>query len=135
MPADLVAVAWIQNRLVRSIACIHGHDTIDRNERAIELLVLQGVHGSKEVARRSLVVPTEEAVNALVPRHLRGHGTKRTSRSRRMFSTRQSWESMTSGKPACRILTVLCTMSNAEPQTASAKAQDAACSYGVGCRP
>ena len=71
LPADLALLAWIQNRLVLSIAASYGHDMSDHLERAAELLVIQGVHNSSEVARRALVKATKDTVQKLILRHLR----------------------------------------------------------------
>jgi EcsC protein family len=54
LPADLALLAWIQSRLVLSIAAAYGHDMTDHKERAAKLLVIQGVHAGIEVARRKL---------------------------------------------------------------------------------
>lgn len=71
LPADLVLLAWVQNRLVLSIAASYGHDMNDHTERAAELLIIQGVHNSREVARGALVRAATDAVNKLVLHHLR----------------------------------------------------------------
>lgn len=71
LPADLVLLAWIQDRLVLSIAAIYGHDMSDHRERAAELLMIQGFHNSREVARRALTKATQTAMTKLVMRHLR----------------------------------------------------------------
>lgn len=71
LPADLVLLAWVQNRLVLSIAAGYGHDMNDHTERAAELLIIQGVHNSREVARGALVRAATDAVSKLVLRHLR----------------------------------------------------------------
>jgi len=71
LPADLVLLAWIQNRLVLSIAAAYGHDMTDHTERAAELLMIQGVHNSREVARRAITTTTEKVIKKLILRHLR----------------------------------------------------------------
>ena len=71
VPADVALLAWIQNRLVLSIAASYGHDMTDHMERAAELLVIQGVHNSSEIARQALVKATKDAVRKLILRHLR----------------------------------------------------------------
>lgn len=71
LPADLVLLAWLQNRLVLSIAAVYGHDMSDHKERAVELLVIQGVHNGREVARRGLERAAAKAARKLILRHLR----------------------------------------------------------------
>lgn len=71
LPADLALLGWIQNRLVLSIAATYGHDMSDHTERAVELLMIQGIHNSREVARAALTRATRKAVTKLVVRHLR----------------------------------------------------------------
>ena len=71
LPADLMLLAWIQNRLVLSIAASYGHDMTDHMERAAELLIIQGVHNTREVAKNALVKATTDAIEKLVLRHLR----------------------------------------------------------------
>jgi hypothetical protein len=71
LPADLVLLAWIQNRLVLSIAATYGHDMSDHTERAAELLMIQGVHNSREVARKALVNAAQKTLKKLILRHLR----------------------------------------------------------------
>lgn len=71
LPADLVLLAWIQNRLVLSIAATYGHDMSDKNERAVELLMIQGVHNSREVARKAVVSAAQKTLTKLILKHLR----------------------------------------------------------------
>ncbi|MDQ3630498.1 MAG: EcsC family protein [Actinomycetota bacterium] len=71
LPVDLVALAWIQNRLVLSIAAAYGHDMTDHRERAVEVLMIQGIHNSREVARKGLVKASEDVLKKLILRHLR----------------------------------------------------------------
>lgn len=71
LPADLALLAWIQSRLVLSIAAVYGHDMGDHLERATDLLIIQGIHSSRDVARRALVRATEKALRKLILRHLR----------------------------------------------------------------
>lgn len=71
LPVDLVALAWIQNRMVLSIAAVYGHDMTDHRERAVELLILQGIHNARETARIAIVQVTERALAKVVLRHLR----------------------------------------------------------------
>jgi hypothetical protein len=66
-----VLLAWIQNRLVLSIAAIYGHDMSDHADRATDLLIIQGIHQSREVARRALVSAAQEAAEKIILRHLR----------------------------------------------------------------
>jgi hypothetical protein len=56
---------------VLSIAASYGHDMSDHAERAAELLMIQGVHNSREVARRALINVTQDAVKKRILRHLR----------------------------------------------------------------
>lgn len=71
LPADLVMLAWIQNRLVISIAAAYGHDMTDHRERAVELLMIQGIHNSRDIARRRLIGITQKTVKKLILKHLR----------------------------------------------------------------
>lgn len=71
LPADLVLLAWIQNKLVLSIAAIYGHDMSDHTDRASELLMIQGVHNSRDVARRALVSAAQDVGKRLVLKYLR----------------------------------------------------------------
>ena len=71
LPADLVLLAWIQHRLVLSIAAVYGHDMSDHADRAADLLIIQGIHNSREVARRALVSAAQGAAEKLILRHLR----------------------------------------------------------------
>ena len=50
---DLLALAWIQSRLVFFVAAAYGYDPHDRM-RPAELLVLQGLYPDPETARRAL---------------------------------------------------------------------------------
>lgn len=71
LPADLVMLAWIQNRLVLSIAAAYGHDMTDHRERAVELLMIQGIHNSRDIARKRLIGITQKTVKKLILKHLR----------------------------------------------------------------
>lgn len=71
LPVDLVALAWIQNRMVLSIAAVYGHDMTDHRDRAAELLILQGIHNARGPAVKAIVEASEKAVAKLVLRHLR----------------------------------------------------------------
>jgi hypothetical protein len=55
--AELTATAWAQAALVLHVAAAYGHDPLDE-ERAVDLLVLVGVHPSAEVARAALAEAT-----------------------------------------------------------------------------
>jgi hypothetical protein len=50
---DLVALAWIQSRLVFFVAAAHGYDPLDRM-RPAELLVLRDLYPDPPAARRAL---------------------------------------------------------------------------------
>lgn len=71
LPVDLVALAWIQNRMVLSIAAVYGHDMTDHRDRAAELLILQGIHNAREPAIKAIVQASEKAIAKVVLRHLR----------------------------------------------------------------
>jgi hypothetical protein len=71
LPIDLVALAWIQNRMVLSIAAVYGHDMTDHRDRAAELLILQGIHNARGPAVKAIVEASEKAVAKMVLRHLR----------------------------------------------------------------
>jgi hypothetical protein len=71
LPPDLVLLAWFQNKLVLTIAAIYGHDMSDQMDRAAELLMIQGVHNSREVARRALVTAAQDVSRRLVWKYLR----------------------------------------------------------------
>ncbi|WP_232072208.1 hypothetical protein [Phytohabitans flavus] len=51
--AELSATAWAQAALVLHLAAAYGHDPLDA-ERAVDLLVLLGVHPSADAARAAL---------------------------------------------------------------------------------
>jgi hypothetical protein len=55
--AELTATAWAQAALVLHLAAAYGRDPLDA-ERAVDLLVLVGVHPSAEVARAALAEAT-----------------------------------------------------------------------------
>lgn len=55
--AELTATAWAQAALVLHLAAAYGRDPLDA-ERAVDLLVLVGVHPSPEVARAALAEAT-----------------------------------------------------------------------------
>ncbi len=71
LPADLVLLAWIQNRLVLSVAAVYGHDMNDHMDRAADLLIIQGVHNSREVAKAALIKATQKQLAKIIVRHLR----------------------------------------------------------------
>jgi uncharacterized protein (DUF697 family) len=71
LPADLVLLAWIQNRLVLSVAAVYGHDMSDHMDRAADLLMIQGVHNSREVAKATLIKATQKQLTKIIVRHLR----------------------------------------------------------------
>ncbi|MDQ7910755.1 hypothetical protein RB614_40310 [Phytohabitans sp. ZYX-F-186] len=55
--AELTATAWAQAALVLHLAAAYEHDPLD-DERAVDLLVLLGVHASAEAARAALAEAT-----------------------------------------------------------------------------
>jgi uncharacterized protein (DUF697 family) len=64
---DVGVLAWTQAKMVLLIAVIFGRDPADP-ERAIELLVLQGVHKYTETARTALQVARgRQGIDALLP--------------------------------------------------------------------
>lgn len=71
LPVDLAALAWIQHRLVLSIAAAYGHDMDDHLSRGAELLMIQGLHNSTDVARTALIKQAQSAAEKLIMRHLR----------------------------------------------------------------
>lgn len=71
LPIDLVMLAKIQSRLMLTIAAVYGHDMSDHSERAADLLVIQGVHNSREVTRKALVSASAKTLKKLILRHLR----------------------------------------------------------------
>jgi len=71
LPVDLVALAWIQSRLVLSIATVYGHDMTDHRDRAAELLILQGIHNAREPAIKAMVQASEKALTKVILRHVR----------------------------------------------------------------
>jgi hypothetical protein len=71
LPADLLLLAWIQNRLVLTTAAIYGRDLHDHVDLAADLLIIQGIHNSREVAKKALAAAAENAIRKLVLRHLR----------------------------------------------------------------
>lgn len=71
IPVDLIALAWIQNRMVLSMAAVYGHEMTDHRDRAADLLILQGVHNAREPAIKALVKASEKALARVILRHLR----------------------------------------------------------------
>lgn len=71
LPVDLIALAWIQNRMVLSMAAVYGHDMTDHRDRAADLLILQGVHNAREPAVKAIVKASEKVLTRLILRHLR----------------------------------------------------------------
>jgi EcsC family protein len=78
--ADLVALAWIESRLVFYVAAAHGYDP-GHPMRPAELLALQGVYETPAEARAALDRAGRPLAAALVDRHL-GRSGERTLRSR-----------------------------------------------------
>ena len=79
-PVDLVALLWIQSRMVFFIAAAYGHDPRDPM-RPAELLALQGVYPNADEARRALDGVGKRLAQALAERTLRG-GRDRPMRTR-----------------------------------------------------
>jgi EcsC protein family len=79
-PVDLVALLWIQSRMVFFIAASYGHDPRDPM-RPAELLALQGVYPNADEARRALNGVGKRLAQALAERTLRG-GRDRRMRAR-----------------------------------------------------
>jgi len=71
LPVDLVLLAWLQNRLVLSVAAAYGHDMDDHLDRAADLLMIQGVHNSREVAKKTLINATQKQLTKIILKHLR----------------------------------------------------------------
>jgi EcsC protein family len=69
LPADLVLLAWIQNRLGLSIAATYGHDMGDHTERATELLIIQRRPQLVPVARKAVIAATTKAATKLILKH------------------------------------------------------------------
>ena len=68
---DLVALAWIQSRMVFYIAAAYGYDPKDPM-RPAELLAIQGVYPTAEEARQALDGVGKHMAVALVERGMRG---------------------------------------------------------------
>lgn len=68
--AELTATAWAQSALVLHLAAVYGRDPLDA-ERAVDLLVLVGVHPSAEVARAALAEAMAADVDVEGPPALR----------------------------------------------------------------
>ncbi|MFC0533022.1 hypothetical protein [Phytohabitans kaempferiae] len=67
---ELAAIGWAQAGLVLHLAAAYGHDPLD-DERAVDLLVLVGVHPSAEMARAALARATDADIEAEGPPMLR----------------------------------------------------------------
>ncbi|WP_180214561.1 hypothetical protein [Phytohabitans suffuscus] len=68
--AELTATAWAQAALVLHLAAAYGRDPLD-DERAVDLLVLVGVHSTAEVARAALAEATAAELEVDGPPALR----------------------------------------------------------------
>jgi hypothetical protein len=68
---DLGALAWIQSRMVISIAAVYGKDASSR-ETAAELLVLQRIFATVPVAVVAITESGERVIGRLIPLYLRG---------------------------------------------------------------
>lgn len=70
--ADLSTLAWIQLRMVLTIAALHGHDPTD-TVRLLEFMVLQGVAKvAADSATKPLVEGGRRVSGRLIQRYLRG---------------------------------------------------------------
>jgi EcsC family protein len=74
--ADLVALLWIQSRMVFFIAAAHGYDP-SHPMRPAELLALQEVYPTPEEARHALDGLGKPLAHALVEKSLAGEGDRR----------------------------------------------------------
>ncbi|HEV2875371.1 MAG TPA: EcsC family protein [Thermoleophilaceae bacterium] len=87
---DVVALIWIQSRMVFYIAAAHGYDP-RHPMRPAELLALQGVYATPEDARKALDGMGKLMAQAMVEKALSGRSTDRLHRrlvkylARRMF--------------------------------------------------
>jgi EcsC protein family len=68
---DLGALAWIQSRMVISIAAVYGQDA-SSSDTAAELLVLQGIYATTAVAAAAIAEAGERVVGRVIPLYLRG---------------------------------------------------------------
>jgi hypothetical protein len=76
---DLVALLWIQSRMVFYIAAAYGHDPLDPM-RPAELLTLQGVYETPAEARRALDGMGKPMAQAMVEKALASSRTDRLHR-------------------------------------------------------
>jgi EcsC protein family len=76
---DVVALIWIQSRMVFYIAAAYGHDPRDRM-RPAELLALQGVYPTPEAARDALDGMGKLMAQAIAERALASRTTDRLHR-------------------------------------------------------
>lgn len=74
---DLTGLAWIQTRMVLTIAALEGHDP-QSGARYKELATLMGIYGAPQTEAAAKVVgnSTNKAVTRLVLRHLQGQNLK-----------------------------------------------------------
>ena len=76
---DVVALIWIQSRMIFYIAAAHGYDP-HHPMRPAELLVLQGVYPTAEEARRALDGIGKRLAQAVVERALAGRSMDKLHR-------------------------------------------------------
>jgi EcsC protein family len=76
---DVVALIWIQSRMIFYIAAAHGYDP-RHPMRPAELLALQGVYATPEEARRALDGMGKLMAQAMVEKALAGRTTDRLHR-------------------------------------------------------
>src|SRR5919109_2614116 len=79
MAPDIVALLWIQSRMVFYIAAAHGYDP-RHPMRPAELLALQGVYGTPAEARRALDGVGKHLAQAVVERAISGRPMDRLHR-------------------------------------------------------
>jgi hypothetical protein len=76
---DVVALIWIQSRMIFYIAAAHGYDPL-HPMRPAELLVIQGVYPTAEEARRALDGMGKRLAQAVVERALAGRSMDKLHR-------------------------------------------------------
>jgi uncharacterized protein (DUF697 family) len=76
---DVVALIWIQSRMIFYIAAAHGHDPLDPM-RPAELLVIQGVYDTPAEARRALDGMGKLMARAIAEKALASRRTDRLHR-------------------------------------------------------
>ncbi len=53
------------------MAAAYGHDMDDHLDRATDMLMIQGVHNSREVAKKTVIAATQKHLNKIILKHLR----------------------------------------------------------------